>query len=129
MSPPRALHTLRRSKARVVMLALAALLCAQAALAFYRCPVLASGARGSAELPCEAMDRESPALCKAFVQGDAQGLEGKRASCDAAPGAPLWAGLLLAFALPAPRGDPRARRAPPRTRPPPLWLTCGRQRD
>lgn len=120
---------LRRSRASVVVLALAALLCAQTALAFYRCPQLTTGsAAASDRTPCEQMDRESPALCKAFVQGDAQGLDGKRSAIDFAAAAPLWAALLLSFALPLhPR--PALRRAPLRTRPPPLWITFGRQRD
>jgi hypothetical protein len=121
--------SLRRSRASVVLLALAALLCAQAALAFYRCPQLTAGSAAAADrTPCEQMDRESPALCKAFVQGDAQGLDGKRSAIDFAAAAPLWAALLLSFALPLhPR--PALRRAPLRTRPPPLWITFGRHRD
>ena len=120
---------LRRSRASVVLLALAALLCAQAALAFYRCPQLTTTSAAAVDrTPCEQMDRESPALCKAFVQGDAQGLDGKRSAIDFAAAAPLWAALLLSFALPL---QTRAvmRRAPLRTRPPPLWITFGRHRD
>ncbi len=119
---------LRRSRASVVLLALAALLCAQAALAFYRCPQLTSSAAASAQTPCEQMDRESPALCKAFVQGDAQGLDGKRSAIDFAAAVPLQAALLRSFPLP-PQTRPAVRRAPLRTRPPPLWITFGRHRD
>ncbi len=120
---------LRRSRACGVALALAALLCAQTALAFYRCPQLATGsAPASDRTPCDQMDRESPALCKAFVQGDAQGLDGKRPAIDFAAAAPLWPALLLSFAVPL---QPRLalRRAPLRTRPPPLWITFGRHLD
>jgi hypothetical protein len=119
---------LRRSRVGVVVLALAALLCAQTALAFYRCPQLASSAAAAARTPCEQMDLASPALCKAFVQGDAQGLDGKRAALDFAAAAPLGAAMRLSFALP-PRTRPAARRAPLRTRPPPLWIIFGRHRD
>jgi hypothetical protein len=119
---------LRRSRASVILLALAALLCAQTALAFYRCPQLTRSALAATPMPCEQMDRESPALCKAFVQGDAQGLDGKRSPIDFAAAAPQWAALLLSFALP-PQMRPNVRRAPLRTRPPPLWITFGRHRD
>jgi hypothetical protein len=120
---------LRRSRVGVVVLALAALLCAQTALAFYRCPQLTtSSVAASDRTPCEQMDLASPALCKAFVQGDAQGLAGKRAALDFAAAAPLGAAMRLSFALP-PRTRPAARRAPLRTRPPPLWITFGRHRD
>jgi hypothetical protein len=123
------LALLRRSRASVVVFALAGLLCAQAALAFYRCPQLtASIAAASDRTPCEQMDRESPALCKAFVQGDAQGLDGKRSAVDFAAAAPLWPALLLSFALPL-QPRPALRRAPLRTRPPPLWITFGRHLD
>jgi hypothetical protein len=128
-SAPHLFTALRRSRASVVLLALAALLCAQTALAFYRCPQLtASNATAADRTPCEQMDRESPALCKAFVQGDAQGLDGKRPAVDVAAAAPLWAALLLSFALPL-QTRPVVRRAPLRTRPPPLWITLGRHRD
>jgi hypothetical protein len=128
-SAPHLFTALRRSRAGVVVLALAALLCAQTALAFYRCPQLtASSAAAVDRTPCEQMDRDSPALCKAFVQGDAQGLDGKRPAVDVAAAAPLWAGLLLSFALPL-QTRPGVRRAPLRTRPPPLWITLGRHRD
>ena len=121
--------TLRHSRASVAVLALAALLCAQTALAFYRCPQLTTASAAAADrTPCEQMDRESPALCKAFVQGDAQGLDGKRSAVDSAAAAPLSAALLLSFALPL-QMRPVVRRAPLRTRPPPLWITFGRQRD
>lgn len=128
-SAPRLFTALRRSRAGVVALALAALLCAQAALAFYRCPQLTTSSAAAAQrTPCEQMDRESPALCKAFVQGDAQGLDGKRSAIDSAAAAPLGAALLLSFALPL-QTRPVLRRAPLRTRPPPLWITFGRHRD
>lgn len=121
--------SLRRSRASVVLLALAALLCAQSALAFYRCPQLTAGSAATADrTPCEQMDRESPALCKAFVQSDAQGLDGKRAAIDFAALALLGAAPGLSFALPLPTRL-AVRRAPQRTRPPPLWLTFGRHRD
>jgi hypothetical protein len=120
---------LRRSRGGVVLLALAALLCAQSALAFYRCPQLTVNSAATAErTPCEQMDPASPALCKAFVQGDAQGLDGKRPALDFAAAAPLSAALLLSFALPLPP-RPAGRRGPLRTRPPPLWITFGRHRD
>lgn len=120
---------LRRSRASVLLLALAALLCAQAALAFYRCPQLTTSSAAAADrTPCEQMDRESPALCKAFVQGDAQGLDGKRSAADLAAAAQLRAVLLLSFALPL-HTRPAVRRAPLRRRPPPLWITFGRPRD
>ena len=122
------LRALRRSRASVVLLALAALLCAQAALAFYRCPQLTTSTALAEKTPCEQIDRDSPALCKAFVQGDAQGLDGKRSPIDFAAAAPQWAALLLSFALPF-QTRPAARRAPLRTRPPPLWITFGRHRD
>ena len=129
-APRRDLFTvLRRSRAGVVLVALTALLCAQAALAFYRCPQLTTGSATALDrTPCEQMDRESPALCKAFVQGDAQGLDGKRPAVDFAAAAPLWAALLLSFALPL-QTRPAVRRAPLRTRPPPLWITFGRHLD
>ncbi len=128
MSRPTPFTALRRSRVGVVVLALAALLCAQAALAFYRCPQLASSAAATARTPCEQMDLASPALCKAFVQGDAQGLDGKRAAFDFAAAAPLVAVPRLSFARP-PLARVAARRAPLRTRPPPLWITFGRLRD
>jgi len=128
-NPPHDLFAaLRRSGARVVLLALGALLCAQAALAYYRCPQLTSNGATLVRTPCEQMDRESAALCKAFVQGDTQGLDGKRSAIDFAAAAPLWAALLLSFALPV-LTHPVLRRAPLRTRPPPLWITFGRCRD
>jgi hypothetical protein len=128
-APARTLFAaLRRSRASVILLALAALLCAQTALAFYRCPQLTNSAAVVEKTPCEQMDRDSPALCKAFVQGDAQGLDGKRSPIDFAAAAPLWATLLLSFALPF-ETRPAVRRAPLRARPPPLWITFGRHRD
>ena len=123
------LISLRRSRASVILLALAALLCAQTALAFYRCPQLMNNAAMTEKMPCEDMDRASPALCKAFVQGDGQGLDGKRLAIDFAAVAPLLGALLLAFVLPTQRLRVAARRAPLRTRPPPLWITFGRHRD
>ena len=120
---------LRRSRASVILLALAALLCAQTALAFYRCPQLTNSAAAVEKMPCEDMDPASPALCKAFVQGDGQGLDGKRHAIDVAAVAPLLSALLLWFNLPTPRVRVAARRAPLRTRPPPLWITFGRYRD
>jgi hypothetical protein len=120
---------LRRSRASVILLALAALLCAQTALAFYRCPQLMSSAAAVEKMPCEDMDAASPALCKAFVQGDAQGLDGKRSAIDFAAVAPLLSALLLSFYVPTPHVRVASRRAPLRTRPPPLWITFGRHRD
>jgi hypothetical protein len=120
---------LRRSRASVILLALAALLCAQTALAFYRCPQLMNSAAAAEKMPCEDMDPASPALCKAFVQGDAQGLDGKRSAIDFAAVAPPLSALLLSFYVPTPRVRVAARRAPLRTRPPPLWITFGRHRD
>lgn len=120
---------LRRSRASVILLALAALLCAQTALAFYRCPQLMDSAATVEKTPCQDMDPASPALCKAFVQGDGQGLDGKRLAIDFAAVAPLSSALLLAFYLPARRVRVAARRAPLRTRPPPLWIMFGRHRD
>lgn len=120
---------LRRSRASVILLALAALLCAQTALAFYRCPQLMDSAATVEKTPCQDMDPASPALCKAFVQGDGQGLDGKRLAIDFAAVAPLSSALLLAFYLPTRRVRVAARRAPLRTRPPPLWITFGRHRD
>jgi hypothetical protein len=120
---------LRRSRASVILLALAALLCAQTALAFYRCPQLTNSAVTAEKMPCETMDPASPALCKAFVQGDAQGLDGKRSAIDFAAAAPLLSALLLSFVLPTLRVRVAARHAPLRTRPPPLWITFGRYRD
>jgi hypothetical protein len=120
---------LRRSRASVVLLALAALLCAQAALAFYRCPQLTSSAAAVEKMPCEDMDPASPALCKAFVHGDAQGLDGKRSQIDAAAAAPPLAALVLMLVPPMRLVRVATRRAPLRTRPPPLWITFGRHRD
>ncbi len=120
---------LRRSRLGVVVLALSALLCAQAALAFYRCPQLASSAAASAQTPCEQMDRESPALCKAFMQGDRQGFDSKRPAIDFAAAAPVHALVLMGLPLPMRRRHHAGRRAPPRTRPPPLWIALGRFRD
>jgi hypothetical protein len=120
---------LRRSRATVIFLAIAALLCAQTALAFYRCPQLTNSAAAVEKMPCEDMDPASPALCKAFVQGDGQGLDGKRLAIDFATVAPLFSVLLLWIDLPTPRVLVAARRAPLRTRPPPLWITFGRYRD
>jgi hypothetical protein len=120
---------LRRSRATVILLALAALLCAQTALAFYRCPQLTNSAAAVEKMPCEDMDPASPALCKAFVQGDGQGLDGKRLAIDFTTVAPLLSVLLLWIDLPTPRVRVAARRAPLRTRPPPLWITFGRYRD
>jgi hypothetical protein len=129
-APARTLFAaLRRSRASVVLLALAALLCAQTALAFYRCPQLTNSAPAVEKMPCEDMDPASPALCKAFVQGDGQGLDGKRLAIDFAAVAPLFSVLLLWIDLPTPRVRVAARRAPLRTRPPPLWITFGRYRD
>jgi hypothetical protein len=121
--------SLRRSRARVILLALAALLCAQTALAFYRCPQLMNSAAVVEKMPCEDMDPDSPALCKAFVQGDGQGLDGKRSAVDVAAAAPLLAALVLMLLPPMPLVRVAARRAPLRTRPPPLWITFGRHRD
>jgi hypothetical protein len=120
---------LRRSRASVILLALAALLFAQTALAFYRCPQLTSSAAAVEQMPCEDMDPASPALCKAFVQGDAQGLDGKRLAIDFAAVAPLLSALPLWIELPPPRARVSARSAPLRTRAPPLWITFGRYRD
>ena len=120
---------LRRSRAGVILLALAALLCAQTALAFYRCPQLMSSATAAQKMPCEDMDPASPALCKAFVQGDAEGLDGKRSAIDFAAVAPPLGALWLSFVLPTRRVRVAARRAPLRTKPPPLWITFGRHLD
>ena len=122
-------RALRRSRVSVILLALAALLCAQTALAFYRCPQLTSSAAAVEKMPCENRDPASPALCKAFVQGDAQGLDGKRLAIDFAAVAPLLGALLLALPLPTQRVRVAVRQAPLRTRPPPLWITFGRCRD
>jgi hypothetical protein len=119
---------LRRSRASVILLALAALLCAQTALAFYRCPQLTNSAATLEKMPCEDMDPASPALCKAYVHGDAQGLDGKRLALDFAAVAPLAVALRLSLPRPS-LARPAARRAPLRTRPPPLWITFGRHRD
>jgi hypothetical protein len=129
MSGHNVFSALRRSRARVILLALAALLCAQAALAFYRCPQLTNSAVAVEKMPCEDMDPASPALCKAFVQGDGQGLDGKRLAIDFAAVAPLSSALLPWIDLPAPRVRVAVRRAPLRTRPPPFWITFGRHRD
>lgn len=120
---------LRRSHLAVVTLALAALLSSQAALALYHCPQLANNVARSAQTPCEQMDPASPALCKAFVHGDGQGLDGKRSAVDFAVALPLLAWAALWSALPARRRAYTQRRAPPRARPPPLWITFGRRRD
>jgi len=116
------------ARARIVLLALAALLGAQVALAFYRCPQLAPPVAAAERMPCHDMDLDAPALCKAFAQGDTQGLDGKRSAIDPAPVA-LWvATLTLVLPKPAPRLRPTPRHAPLRTRPPPLWITFGRHR-
>jgi hypothetical protein len=121
---------LRRSSATVIGLALAALLCAQAALAFYSCPRLTSTVAAADPMPCHEMDPASPALCKAFVQGEAQALDGKRPAIDFSGAlAPLQAALPPVMALAARPVRRAAGRAPLRGRAPPLWITFGRRRD
>jgi hypothetical protein len=121
---------LRRSRAAIVALALLGLLFAQAALAFYSCPQLLSGqAQEQPEPPCAEMDMESPALCKAFVQGDTQGLDGPRAALDVSSAALVVAVLpvpAVAVALARASGTRFER---PHARPPPLWIWFGRFRD
>jgi hypothetical protein len=75
------------------------------------------------------MDRESPALCKAFVHGEGQGFDSKRPAIDFAAAAPVHALVLMGLPLPIRRRYNAARRAPLRTRPPPLWIALGRFRD
>lgn len=120
---------LRRSRAAIVAFALLGLLFAQTALAFYRCPQLSSPPHAQATMPCDQMDMTSPALCKAFVQGDTQGLDGPRAALDLDnPG--LAGSVVRVLAVPfAARPVPSERFAPPRARPPPLWIWLGRFRD
>jgi len=126
---PTAFNTLRRSRTWLTMLVLGALLCAQAALAFYRCPQLTAGAAEMVRTPCEQMDMELPALCKAFVQGDAQGLDGKRFALDFGVAAPTLFGTLPPRLRPSARLTWIAHSRPWRARPPPLWITFGRHRD
>ena len=127
---PTAFVALRRSRAAIVVFSLLGLLFAQTALAFYSCPqLLPDITREEAEPPCAEMDMESPALCKAFVQGDTQGLDGSRAALDV--GSPA----LLYTSLPVPAVPVVWARAPgtrferPLARPPPLWIWFGRFRD
>lgn len=126
---PNVFGALRRSRTTVVMLALTALLCAQAALAFYQCPQLTSGAPASEELPCAEMDMDSPALCKAFVQGDTQGLDGPRAALDIGSPALLYAIPPMPVVPVTLARAPGPRFERPRARPPPLWIWFGRFRD
>ena len=122
--------TLQRSRAAIVALALLGLLFAQTALAFYSCPHLLSGhAQEQAEPPCAEMDMDSPALCKAFVQGDTQGLDGPRAAFDVGSPALLYVRLPAPVVPVAVAHTPGTRLERPRAQPPPLWIRFGRFRD
>lgn len=130
MGPRLSLHfdALRRSRAAILVFALLGLLFAQTALAFYSCPQLSSTAHEQATTPCAEMDMASPALCKAFVQGDTQGLDGPRAALDV-DSAGLTGSVVRALVAPPVRQlAPRARFTLPRARPPPLWIWFGRFR-
>ena len=125
---PIGFDTLRRSRAAIVVFALLGLLFAQTALAFYSCPQLSSAPHEQAETPCAEMDMASPALCKAFVQGDTQGLDGPRAALDVDSAGPAHS---VARALSVAPLRPLARRALfalPCARPPPVWIWFGRFR-
>ena len=127
---PSWLITLRRSRAAIVVVALFAVLCAQTALAFYSCPqLLSSTAPEHAEPPCAEMDTDSPALCKAFVQGDTQGLDGTRAVFDVGSPALLYASPPMPVVPVGLARAPGVRFERPRPRPPPLWIWFGRFRD
>ncbi len=123
------LYALRRSRVVIVVFALLGLLFAQAALAFYSCPQLSSHAQQQPEPPCAEMDMESPALCKAFTQGDTQGLDGPRAALDVSSPALLYVHSPVPVVLVTLAYEPGARFDPQRARPPPLWICFGRFRD
>ena len=120
---------LRRCRSLIVLLALVALLAAQLAIAAYACPLLTGGTGGEAPPPCHEIDVESPALCKAFLQADEQGLDSPRAAGDAGlapPPGPIIDTLRL---LPLANGAARLGAALPAARPPPLIVLLGRRRD
>lgn len=120
---------LRRRRSLIVLLALVALLAAQLAIAAYACPLLARGGSGEAPPPCHEIDLESPALCKAFLQSDEQGLDSPRAVVD--PGLALPLGPLIDIQRLLPLVDRAARlgAALPAAKPPPLIVLLGRRRD
>jgi hypothetical protein len=127
---PICFDALRRSRAVVVVLALLGLFCAQTALAFYRCPQLSISTHEQAKPPCAQMDMESPALCKAFVQGDTPGLDGPRFALDLDSAGLVHTGLPVLVVPAVLERAPRPRFEQPRAGPPPLlWIWFGRFRD